>query len=461
MTSASGNRFPEALVLIFAMIVAAQVLTYVLPAGEYEREDRQVLAGTYHAVEAAPLPWHAALTKVPKGLEAAAEIIFFVFLVGGAIGVIRATGAIDAAIGRAISTLGARPVLLVGGMTTLFAVGSSTIGMAEEYMPFVPILVAMCIALKMDAVVALGMVYIGAGVGYGAAAINPFTVMIAKDIAGQDPSVGFGLRWVLLALLLVVGIHHLLRYARRIGADPGRSLVRDIDYSGGGHELTAAELTPARLGILAAFAAMIGVFIWGVNARGWYLVELAALFLGVTIIAAALGRVSPNRTARAFTTGAAELTGTALLIGFARTIEVVLSDARVIDTVIHGIASLLAKAEALGSGAAVISAWGMLLVQSVCNFLIPSGSGQAYVTMPIMAPLADLTGVGRETSVLAYQLGDGLMNLIVPTNALLMGMLLLARIPYQRWLRFILPLVVKLYLVAMAVLAVAALVRFE
>ena len=460
MTSANGNRFPEALVLIFAMIVAAQVLTYVLPAGEYERDGRQVLAGTYHAVEAAPLPWHAALTKVPRGLEAAAEIIFFVFLVGGAIGVIRATGAIDAAIGRAISTLGGRPILLVGGMTALFAVGSSTIGMAEEYMPFVPILVAMCIALKMDAVVALGMVYLGAGIGYGAAAINPFTVMIAKDIAGQDPSTGFGLRWALLAVMLLVAVHHLLRYARRIAADPERSLVRDVDY-GGGHELTAAELTPARLGILAAFALMIGIFIWGVNVHGWYLVELAALFLGVTIIAAALGRVSPNRTARAFTTGAAELTGTALLIGFARTIEVVLSDARVIDTVIHGIASLLQKAEGLGAGAAVVSAWGMLLVQSVCNFLIPSGSGQAYVTMPIMAPLADLTGVGRETSVLAYQLGDGLMNLIVPTNALLMGMLLLARIPYQRWLRFILPAIVKLYLVAMAVLAVAALMRFE
>ena len=447
--------------LIFAMIVAAQILTYVLPAGEYEREGRQVLAGTYHAVEATPLPWHAALTSVPAGLEAAAGIIFFVFLVGGAIGVIRATGAIDAAIGRAIKTLGGRPILLVGGMTALFAVGSSTIGMAEEYMPFVPILVAMCIALKMDAVVALGMVYLGAGIGYGTAAINPFTVMIAKDIAGQDPGTGFALRWALLLVMLAVGVHHILRYARRIGADPQQSLVHDIDYGGGSHELTAAELTPARLAILAAFALMIGVFIWGVNARGWYLVELAALFLGVTIIAAALGRVSANRTARAFTTGAAELTGTALLIGFARTIEVVLSEARVIDTVIHGIASLLQKAEGLGAGAAVVSAWGMLLVQSVCNFLIPSGSGQAYVTMPIMAPLADLTGVGRETSVLAYQLGDGLMNLIVPTNALLMGMLLLARIPYQRWLRFVLPAMLKLYLVAMAVLAVAALVRFE
>ncbi len=459
--SADGSRFPEALVLIFAMIAAAQALTYLLPAGEYERDGRQVLAGTYHPVDAAPLPWHAALTTIPRGLEEAAGIIFFVFLVGGAIGVIRATGAIDAAIGGAIRTLGNRPVLLVGGMTTLFAVGSSTIGMAEEYMPFVPILVAMCIALGMDAVVALGMVYLGAGIGYGAAAINPFTVMIAKDIAGQDPGTGFALRWALLAVLLAVGVHHLLRYARRIGDDPEQSLVRDIEYSGKAIELSTADLTPARVAILASFAAMIGVFVWGVSVHDWYLVELAALFLGIAILSAGLGRVSANRTARAFTGGAAELTGTALLIGFARTIEVVLSDARVIDTVIHGIASLLERAEGLGSGAAVVSAWGMLAVQSVCNLLIPSGSGQAYVTMPIMAPLADLTGVGRETSVLAYQLGDGLMNLIVPTNALLMGMLLLARIPYQRWLRFVVPALVKLYLVAMAVLAVAALVRFE
>ncbi len=459
--NARASRFPEALVLIFAMIVAAQVLTWVLPAGEFERDGRQVLAGSYRQVEAEPLPWYAALTSVPSGLEAAAEIIFFVFLVGGAIGVIRRTGAIDAAIGAAIGALGGRPVLLVGGMTTLFAVGSSTIGMAEEYMPFVPILVAMCLALRMDAVVALGIVYLGAGIGYGTAAINPFTVMIAKDIAGQDPAVGFGLRWALLAVMLVVGVHHILRYAHKVGVDPASSLVRDVDYSGGEHQLKSEALTPARLGILGAIAAMIGLFVWGVNAHGWYLVELAGLFLGVTILAAVLGRVSPNETARAFTGGAAELTGTALLIGFARTIEVVLSEGRVIDTVIHGIASLLERAEALGQGATVVSAWGMLAVQSICNFLIPSGSGQAYVTMPIMAPLADLTGVGRETSVLAYQLGDGLMNMIVPTNALLMGMLLLARIPYQRWLRFILPVMVKLYLVALGALAVAALMGFE
>jgi uncharacterized ion transporter superfamily protein YfcC len=500
--------FPDALVLIFAMIVLAQIATYFLPPGEYDREaapqaagapevitvpegsflateegrriplgeertlvlpagtermvtGRKVVDGTYHRVDAEPLPWHASLTKIPVGMEKAAEIIFFVLIVGGVIAVMRRTGAIDALIGTAIHRLGGSPILLVGGMITLFAIGSSTIGMAEEYMPFVPILVAMCIALKMDAIVAMGIVYVGAGVGYGAAALNPFTVMIAKDIAGQPADVFFWQRWLLLAVLVAIGTHHVLAYARRIQADPGRSLVLDVDYSSGFHMPEDVALTGRRVAILVAFAFMIGLFVWGVATHGWYLIELAALFLGVAIFAAVVAGLSPNDVARGFLEGAAELSGTAILIGFARTIEVVLSDAKVIDTVIHGIAGALQAAEGLGSFAPVVAAWGMLLVQSVTNFLIPSGSGQAFVTMPIMAPLADLTGVGRETAILAYQFGDGFTNMIVPTNALLMGMLALGKIPYQRWARFILPLLGKIYVVLLIVLAYAAMVKLQ
>ncbi|HVR43719.1 MAG TPA: YfcC family protein [Thermoanaerobaculia bacterium] len=500
--------FPDSLVLIFAIIVLAQIATWLLPPGEYEREPvpqvtgepdvvvlppgelprtgegrplpldedrrlilpsgttrivpgRQVVDGTYHRVDADPLPWHAALTRIPVGMEKAADIIFFVLIVGGVISVIRRTGAIDALIGTAIQHLGRSPVLLTGGMVTLFAIGSSTIGMAEEYMPFIPILVAMCLALRMDAVVAMGIVYIGAGIGYGAASLNPFTVMIAKDIAGQPPDFWLWQRWVLLAVLLVIGTHHLLRYARRVQADPSSSLVADVDYTLGFEMPEDVGLTTRRKAILVAFAAMIGLFVWGVARYEWYLVELAALFLGMALVAAILGGLTPNAVAAAFIKGAAELSGTAILIGFARTIEVVLADARVIDTVVHGIASLLKSAEALGAFAPVVSAWGMLIVQSLTNFLIPSGSGQAYVTMPIMAPLADLTRVGRETAILAYQFGDGFTNMIVPTNALLMGMLALGRIPYQRWARFILPLLGKIYLVLLVVLAYAAYVRLQ
>lgn len=451
------SRFPDSLVLIFAMIVVAQVATYFLPTGAFERSTlpngrELVVAGSYHLVEAPRLPWHAFLTKIPKGMEGGADIIFFVFIVGGVIGVLRATGAIDALIGTALKRLGGRPVVLVGGMLTLLALGSFFIGMAEEYMPFIPVLVMMCLAMRMDAMVAMGIVYIGAGIGYGCAAYNPFTVVIAQGIAGLDLNSGAMFRWGLLVVCLPVGVHHILSYARRIQADPSRSLLADVDYSSGFEMPADLHLSPRRASILALGVGAIGLFVYGSSEWDWYFTELSALFMGMALVCGLIAPLSPNRVARAFCSGAAEMTTTALLIGFARTIEVVLSDATVIDTVVHGIAQPLQQLGA--SGAAV----GMLGVQSVCNFFIPSGSGQAYVTMPIMAPLSDLTGVPRQVSVLAYQMGDGFMNMVVPTNALLMGMLGLGRIPYQRWIKFILPLMLKL--LAVAVLALFVAVRF-
>ena len=450
--ASSVRRLPDSIVLVCLLIVLAQAASYVIPAGEFERDGRQVVEGTYRAVEADPLPPLAFLTAIPAGLAAAQQIIFFVFLVGGVIRVVRATGAIDAVIGWAIARLGARPAWLIGGMAALFALGSSTVGMAEEYMPFVPLLVTMCLALGLDAVVAVGIIYVGAGVGYACAALNPFTVLIAQDIAGLELTSGQLVRWALLPVCLGVGVQHLLRYAARVRRDPGRSLVADVDYAGGFERPADMRFTARRAAVVAILVGGVGLFVYGVAARGWYLVELSAVFLGIGLLAALIGRLGANGAARAFLAGAAEMTATALLIGFARTIEVVLSDALVIDTIIQALAAPLA---ALPAHAAAV---GMLAAQTVCNLFIPSGSGQAYVTMPIMAPLADLTGVTRQTAVLAYQFGDGFTNMLVPTNALLMGMLALGRVPYQRWVAFVVPLLVKLYLVA--ALALVAAVQF-
>jgi len=446
------RKFPDSLVLLFVLIVLAQVATYVLPAGEFERDGRQVIPGTYHTVEADRLPFQTFLTAVPAGLAAAQDIIFFVFIVGGVIAVIRATGAIDALIGAAIRHLSHRPAALIFGSVVLFAVGSSTIGMAEEYMPFVPILVTMCLAMRMDAVVAVGIIYIGAGVGYGCAAINPFTVLIAQQIAGVQLMSGQGLRWGLLLICAWIGADHLLRYVRRVRRDPTASLVADVDYSTGFHMPKDVAFTPRRVTVLLVFAGSVAGFVYGIRAWDWYLTELAAVFMALGLVAAVVGRLGPDRVAAEFGYGAAELTKTALLIGFARTIEVVLTEGRVIDTVINGLAQPL---QVLPRG---LSAIGMLGVQTVFNFVIPSGSGQAYVTMPIMAPLSDLTGLSRQTAVLAYQFGDGFTNMIVPTNALLVGILALAKIPYQRWVRFVWPLLVKLY--AVAILALLGAVQF-
>jgi uncharacterized ion transporter superfamily protein YfcC len=461
-----ASRFPDSLVLIFSMIVLAQLLGYVLPAGQFERAQvgepghthEQVVPGSYQAIpeeDRQALSPFAFLIAIPKGMANAGDIIFFVFIIGGAIGVIRATGAIDAMIGASVKGFGGNPVLLVTGMLALFALGSSVIGMAEEYVPFIPILVTMCLAMRMDAVVAVGIVYVGAGVGYGCAALNPFTVVIAQNIAGLEPTSGQWLRWILFVLFMIVGVHHVLSYAFRIKKEPGRSLVRDVDYSKGFQMPEDVRFTPQRRLVLLAFVATVVLFVYGVDAWGWYLLELSAVFAGLAIVVAVIALMNPNRVVKEFCKGATELTTTALIIGFARAILIVMNDAMITDTIIHGIAGLLQN---LPSS---VSAIGMFFVQSLCNLFIPSGSGQAYVTMPIMAPLADLTGVPRQTAVLAYQFGDGFTNMIIPTNALLMGMLALGKIPYQRWFRFIFPLILKIFILGSIVMFVAVQIGYS
>jgi uncharacterized ion transporter superfamily protein YfcC len=466
---ARSFRVPHTLVLLFGMVVVAQILTYVLPAGRFERVEHDghevVVPNSYTRVADAPrLNPITIFTAVPRGFAAAQGIIFFVFIIGGAFGVFRATGAADALIGFLLRRMGHMPALLVGGGVVLFAAGSSTIGMAEEYLPFVPVLLALSLGLGFDAVTAVGILCVGYAVGYGAAIINPFTVFIAQDIAGLPQGSGMGYRLILSVVFLAVGFDHVWRYARRVKADPSRSLVHDVASEASSGAGTMASATPdATLGAtlsgghvvsLAGILVALAVLIYGLKFWGWYLVEMGALFLGLSIVLGATGRLGIDRTAREFCVGAAELTTTALLIGFARSIQIVLDDGQVVDTIINGIAQPL---QTWGSHAASV---GMLCVQSLCNLFIPSGSGQAYVTMPIMAPLADLVGVTRQVAVLAYQFGDGFTNILVPTNAVLVGILAMARIPYERWLRFVLPFMVKVWVLGAIALVVAVLIDF-
>jgi uncharacterized ion transporter superfamily protein YfcC len=455
----SRFRVPHTLVLLTGMIVLAYGLTFVLPQGQFERftneHDReQVVPDTYTLV-ATPehLPWHTALTAIPRGFEAAQGIIFFIFITGGTFSVLRATGAVDAALSKMLRSLGHKPQLLILTAIMVFAAGSASIGMAEEYIPFVPVLVALCLALKLDTMTAIGTLCVGYSVGYGAAILNPFTVLIAQDVANVPTTVEMTLvRSLLLVLFIAVAFHHVWSYAKKVRANPADSLVAGIEPPAGlqptasDHPFAAKDVLVILL-LLAALALLIcGLTMWH-----WYLVEMSALFLAVSVLLGVIGRMGPSRTATAFCVGAAELTTTALLVGFARTIEVVLDDGGIIDTIVHGIS--LPLQQLTPSLAAV----GMFAVQSVCNFFIPSGSGQAYVTMPLMAPLADLVGVSRQVAVLAYQFGDGFSNIIVPTNAVLVGILGLANIPFDRWLRFVVPFMVKVTVLGSIALVVVVL----
>jgi uncharacterized ion transporter superfamily protein YfcC len=452
---------PHTLVLLLGMIVLAYGLTLVLPAGSYERVTNeagreQVVPGSYERLaDVDRLPPTEVFTAIPHGFEAAGEIIFFILIIGGMFGVFRATGAADAAIGSMLRRFGSRPALLLGGTMAIFALGSATIGMAEEYIPFLPLLVALTAALGMDAIVAVGVMCVGYGVGYGAALINPFTVFIAQDIAGVPQGSGLTLRAVLLVLFFIVGFHHVWRYAKRIQANPEESLVADIDIDVHMHARDDLPLTGRRRLVLISLGVALVVLIYGLKVWHWYLVEMGALFLGLSVVMAILGRISADDAAKQFGIGASELTMTALLVGFARSIQVVLENGQVVDTIIAGMASPLQR---LGPE---LAAAGMFAFQSVLNFFIPSGSGQAYVTMPLMAPLADLVEVSRQTAVLAFQFGDGFTNILVPTNAVLIGILSIAAVPYDRWVRFLLPFMLKVWLLGSVALVVAVMIGYS
>jgi len=451
-------KVPHTLILLFGMVVLALLSTYLLPQGSFERETldngRQVVVpDSYSEVENPELLSPLALfTAIPKGLDGARGIIFFIFIVGGAFAVMRATGTVDAVVGKMLGVFGKAPFLLILVGMAVFSIGSSTFGMAEEYIPFVPVLLTLCLGLGFDAMTAVAIMCVGYGIGYGTALINPFTVIVAQDVAGVQPSSALGFRGALWVVFMVVGVAYVWRYAQRVKANPESSLVADIEVDGAFKKPLEVSLQGRHIGVLVVTLIGLGIMVVGITQWHWYLMEMGALFLGLTVLFGVISGMHPDKVAGEFCKGAAELTTTALLIGVARAIEVVLSEGKVIDTIINAIAKPLSE---LGPSLASV---GMFFFQCICNFFVPSGSGQAYVTMPIMGPLADLVGVSRQIAVLAFQFGDGFTNILVPTNAVLVAILAMAKIPYDRWLRFILPFMGMVWVLGSLALIIAVMV---
>ena len=463
-------KVPHTLVILFSMVMLAQILTYVIPAGLFDRVETetgrmQVVPGSFHLTPDVPsLSPFASLTAIPKGFSDAHEIIFFVFIIGGLFAVLRDTGALEAAVAALLRRWGDRPFWLIAGSMTLFAFGSSTVGFGEEYYPFVPVLVSLCLALGYDRLTAIGIIMVGYGSGYGPAIINPFTTLIAQDIAGLEPASGLWYRLICFFVFVSIGIHHVWSYAKRIKQDPSASLVADIEVPAGAaipsrQDATVLEnmapMTNVQKLIMASIGVAMVVLIYGMIVWKWGLFEMQGLFAGLTILIAIIARMSPDKTATEFSNGAGSLTSVAILIGVARAIQVVLDEGGVVDTMVYGIS--IPVQELPGA----LSAIGMFFVQTLANFFIPSGSGQAYVTMPIMAPLADIVGVSRQVAVLAFQFGDGFSNILIPTQYVLIGILAMAGIPYDRWLRFVMPFMVKVGIVGSLALVVAVLIGYE
>jgi uncharacterized ion transporter superfamily protein YfcC len=266
---------------------------------------------------------------------------------------------------------------------------------------------------------------------------------------------GIGFRLAIFLPFFTLGYIHVLRYARKVRSDPTDSLVADVPEAQPPHSPEFSAISWQQKVVLLATVVTLVIVVWGIKVHQWYFIELGGIFFALALVTGLISRMSFDDMARNFIAGAGELVGTGLLIGFARAIEIMLSDGQVLHTIVNGLSQPLV---AVG---AELSAVGMLFIQSILNFFIPSGSGQAYVTMPIMAPISDIVGVSRQVAVLAYQMGDGFMNMIVPTNAVLMGILGICGIPYGRWFRFIWPLMLQLLILGSLTMALAAMIGYR
>jgi uncharacterized ion transporter superfamily protein YfcC len=467
-------KVPHVFTLLTAVVLACSLLTWVVPSGEYERETIQVgqmernvivpesygripkhysLKGAVFADPAdgmaSPVSAEGFLSAIPRGMEAAADIIFFIFVIGGVFGILQRTGTIVAGIHRLLARFrNSGPILIIVLMTAI-AIGGSTLGMGEEFIPLVPLFLIVSKELGYDRVFGLALVFAAAETGFAAATTNPFTVNIAQGIAELPLNSEIGFRLVFFVCILTVLVTYTLRYGARVKLDRTNSVMPedpfDIDTGGADVETFSSR---HRM-ILVACVTIFGFILWAVQARGWWMAEMGGGFILMGLVAIVVARLPLTEAAKAAAKGMEDMVVAALVVGFARAVQVVLDDGQVLDTVIYYAAS------GLENFSTYTAAAGMLVFQTVLNFFIPSGSGQAAVTMPIMAPLADVLGLTRQTAVFAFTCGDGFSNSIIPTSGILMAMLGLAGIPYERWLRFMVPLFLRLMAVAVVFLMIA------
>ncbi|WP_224485481.1 YfcC family protein [Robertkochia aurantiaca] len=447
------RKFPDTISIILAISVLFVILTWIIPSGEFDRQivnnTEVVIAGSYESVPSQPQGIGALLMAPVRGLTSAALVIAFIFVVGGAFSIINATGSLNAGIGNMISLSQKRPVFkkfIIPIVTILFSLAGATFGMSEEILVFVLITIPLSRALGYDAVLGAAVPVIGTGVGFAGAVTNPFTVGIAQGIAEVPLFSGMGYRFVVWVVLTLIAAICLQRYARKIEKQPSRSPVFSLSGKWDEEQKDSPELPPlnrSRKLILAVFAAAIITLIYGVNSLGWYIEEIAGLFLALAAVSAIIFKMPVDHAVKHFVSGAREMMTAAIVIGLSKGLLIIAQDGKIIDTMLHGVAVVA------GNAPGWVSAEMMLVFQCCLNFFIPSGSGQAALTMPIMAPLSDLLGVSRQVAVLAFQMGDGLTNMIVPTSGVTMGVLSIAGIPYDKWFKWAWPYLAVLFLAAM------------
>jgi uncharacterized ion transporter superfamily protein YfcC len=449
-------RMPHTLVIVGALIAIVLVLSWLIPSGTYERIEKDgrtvTVPGTYRQVEKHYLGPQWLLTSPIKGFLDGALIIGFLLVIGGAFNVIQETGSIDFAIRRVTAALSRRPALeklTIPVLMIIFSLGGSVFGMAEETIPFILIFVPLSLSLGYDSIVGVSIPFLGAAAGFAAAFFNPFTVGVAQGLAGLPLYSGLGYRIITWFLGTAVMIGWVMVYAARVKKHPESSPVYELDRARDHAPPSPDEALPPWTGrhaaVLALFLASMAILVVGILKYQWFIEEIGALFLAMGLVMGAVAGLRPDRLASSFVAGAKDMVTVTLIIACGRALLILAREGQILDTV------LFYSSQAISGLPVVMAAWLMFLVQSGINFFIHSGTAQAALTMPIMAPLADLVGLTRQTTVYAFQLCE-FINPILPTSAVTMGVLGMAKIPWEKWARWFLPLMLVLMLLSFLLL---------
>ncbi|WP_312429971.1 YfcC family protein [Lacrimispora sp.] len=433
-------KAPHVFVILIMLIFLAVAATHFVPAGEFNRYvntdtgKNLVIEGSYHLIETKPVSFFLIPGIIYRAIVKSAGIITFILLIGGSFAIITSTNALTALCKKLSAALSGREFFVIPIFLCLFSVFGFTMGMSSEVMIFVPTGIALAISLGLDKVTGTAMITIGAATGFTAGILNPFNVGVAQDIAQIPLFSGIGYRIVLLITLLIIDTFYIICYARKVKLDPQKSITygeEEVDFK---FDENNADLTKRQLVVLGVVIVGFCILIYGLVSLNWNFEEMSALFITMGVVCGLICGYNPSKIASIFGQGAKDICIGALIVGIARSVELVLSEASILDTIIVNIINVI------GSMPVSVQAVGMFLIQSLINCVITSGSGQAAITMPLMIPISDLVGISRQTAVLAFQMGDGFSNSILPTSSALMGYLAVSKIPYVKWMKFMVPL---------------------
>lgn len=457
---------PDTLIIVAIVVLIMAVLSWIIPSGTYDYQEVDVngtirnvaIDGTYHQIDKSEVATTGLLGffgSLYRGCVDAADIIFVIFCCCGTFGILVKTGAFHAGIGTVLRKLGGKEILLVPVLMLLFGLGGSVFGMASEFYGFYPLIVGLGVALGYDAMFGFGIIAVGEFVGFMGATLNPYSVGVAQTISDVELYSGTSYRVVCFIIFMSISIIYVMRYGRRIKKNPQLSVMQGEKsiHSFDRDELNQYNFTAKDGLVLLDVVITLVILMYGLMKLGWGYPELCGLFLIMSMVAAGICRWSPNRWCSEFIDSAKTVVWGCILTGVAKAIMVVMTDAQILDTVIFSLSNLLKSAPE------AISAQLMLIVQTLINFFIPSATGQAAATMPIMSQLADLIGVSRQTAVLAFQFGDGLSNIFWPTAdiVIICG---LGGISLQKWYKWFTPLFLILLLTQMIMLGIAVAIGY-